>query len=119
MNDEHYLRHATAGPATAVRASSEPGQLERKDAAWQANRMTDAPARQRGHGAGLPSPAGDFESLSRRTSEALASAGIDGWNALRRSSPNELLRIRDFGPACLAEVREEMAARDLRLRGDC
>ena len=60
-----------------------------------------------------------LDRFSRRTADALRSAAIDRWETLQRSAPGELLRIRGFGPPGLAEVREELAAHGLRLRGDC
>ena len=121
MIDEENLRDVSAGLAAATILASEPNRtLEHEWAATQASQIAESPMRQREHGGNPPLPSHDLgEVFSRRTSGALNSAGIGSWERLQRSTPSELLRIREFGQVCLAEVREELAAHRLRLRGDC
>jgi DNA-directed RNA polymerase alpha subunit len=120
MNHEH-LRDASAGPAAATILASQPNRKPEHDrAARQTSEAASFLARQPERDGNPPSPSHDLQQVfSRRTSEALNSACVSSWERLLRSTPAELLRIRDFGQVCLAEVREELAAHGLRLRGDC
>ena len=120
MIDEENLPDVFAGLAPAAIAASDPNRTEHESTARQPFQIADSLTRQRKQGERLPLPTHQLEEVfSRRTANALNSAGTDSWEDLQRSTPVELLRIRDFGQVCLAEVREELAAHRLRLRGDC
>lgn len=56
--------------------------------------------------------------LSLRTKNKLRENGIKSTEKLAGKSASELLALRKFGPAALAEVREEMARLGLKLRDD-
>lgn len=55
---------------------------------------------------------------STRTMGALYNAKVFRYNDLTAWSARELLKLRNFGPKSLAEVRRLLAARGLHLLGD-
>jgi hypothetical protein len=63
-------------------------------------------------------PDGPAGTMATRTLNALRRAGFKTVGEVAASRPADLLDIRNFGPAQLAEVRSVLAAVGLSLRGE-